>query len=510
MTRLVSLAIFSDVLTRCSTRRLFTSTRHTAIPLATASLAILLSGSACSVPDDPGVRPDQPGEAAPPDVHGGIAADVDLTVPIAQITSVVEIADGYHGVLVDKNHRIVELDARRVLDFQAELITLLEPSAQETDVTARALETHELTDSERILVQDVLISWMLEDEARAEKLGRLATMLRPHALGLAAADVTLFWKQHDALANFLFTELGISDHRVRKRPRGIEYLQQCAANGVPLPPDWGPSWVWQGDLPRAKNLLRFGRPTKVYTYEDPNVPGICMALPRMINGTIEALGIICQGKSGKACFWDNRRFPDGGKIRGPLDMEMKILEVQNGNELVENCTDCHRGENVFLIHPGTPLDRGTASQSDAWYTPISAQSTWVNPPPFLGRGQSTCAGCHAIPDLGGLFCMAVLGPAANMTMAPPPFPKPTGWGAAQADLLSMRQACCGNDTCGSFCGDGACNGGEDSCNCLADCPDDPNSCSACECDEPGGNCWCDAACATFGDCCGNKFNVCGT
>ncbi|MBL8741904.1 MAG: hypothetical protein JNK04_12440, partial [Myxococcales bacterium] len=44
--------------------------------------------------------------------------------------------------------------------------------------------------------------------------------------------------------------------------------------------------------------------------------------------------------------------------------------------------------------------------------------------------------------------------------------------------------------------------------CL-DCPDDPNSCSTCECGSIGGSCYCDEACITSGDCCANAVAFCG-
>jgi hypothetical protein len=53
------------------------------------------------------------------------------------------------------------------------------------------------------------------------------------------------------------------------------------------------------------------------------------------------------------------------------------------------------------------------------------------------------------------------------------------------------------------CGNGACEPNEDSCSCAADCPDDPNSCSTCQCGSSGGTCWCDSACVEYGDCCAN-------
>lgn len=53
------------------------------------------------------------------------------------------------------------------------------------------------------------------------------------------------------------------------------------------------------------------------------------------------------------------------------------------------------------------------------------------------------------------------------------------------------------------CGDGVCQATEDSCSCVADCPDDPNSCSPCQCGNSGGSCYCDSDCVNFGDCCAN-------
>lgn len=65
---------------------------------------------------------------------------------------------------------------------------------------------------------------------------------------------------------------------------------------------------------------------------------------------------------------------------------------------------------------------------------------------------------------------------------------------------------CTHNTIGCFtavCGDGQCNGNEDSCTCPTDCPDDPNMCSSCECGGFSGNCACDVDCIYFGDCCPN-------
>jgi hypothetical protein len=73
---------------------------------------------------------------------------------------------------------------------------------------------------------------------------------------------------------------------------------------------------------------------------------------------------------------------------------------------------------------------------------------------------------------------------------------------------------CTNEACGQLdacvtgvCGDGLCDNTENSCDCPADCPDDPGTCSACECGDFGGGCYCDELCFMFGDCCANICDV---
>ena len=71
--------------------------------------------------------------------------------------------------------------------------------------------------------------------------------------------------------------------------------------------------------------------------------------------------------------------------------------------------------------------------------------------------------------------------------------------------------CEGGDPPGTGCGNGVCEtaAGETPCSCPTDCPNDPNSCEACECGTSGGSCYCDAACTQYGDCCANACQACG-
>ena len=95
------------------------------------------------------------------------------------------------------------------------------------------------------------------------------------------------------------------------------------------------------------------------------------------------------------------------------------------------------------------------------------------------NGPEACEGA----DLGGQTCQS-LGYSGGGTL--------------------KCSATCNPDVSGCVnivCGNGQCQPGEDSCNCPGDCPDDPNSCSSCQCGLSGGNCYCDDACVIFGDCC---------
>jgi hypothetical protein len=75
----------------------------------------------------------------------------------------------------------------------------------------------------------------------------------------------------------------------------------------------------------------------------------------------------------------------------------------------------------------------------------------------------------------------------------------SGGGSLSCSSCSFNTGGCVN----MVCGDGVCQPGEDSCNC-ADCPDDPFSCSPCQCGSNGGGpCWCDQFCLQNGDCCAN-------
>jgi hypothetical protein len=176
---------------------------------------------------------------------------------------------------------------------------------------------------------------------------------------------------------------------------------------VPVPPDFGdPKWTFQDRLDPNFSFVQDSRNSvaEVWTYTDPNVPGLCVGLPRILNATggIDLFGIICQSETtGRACFWDNVDRWTNTQLTSEQSKHMKIAAIQDGDLLGENCTNCHRGENVFVIHPRTAVDLRDEFDTDPeadWYKPISSQTIWGNPGPM--EGLTRCSGCHQLPELG--------------------------------------------------------------------------------------------------------------
>jgi len=236
------------------------------------------------------------------------------------------------------------------------------------------------------------------------------------------------------------------------------YIADCIRAKVPIPPPWGDTrWKQQQpDLPANRNFAGpSGDTTQVWTYSDQF--GICFALPRLTAGSIRALGIICQSKeTGKACFWDNIRKSNATKIVGADTVGMKVQDMQDGSQLDQNCTECHRGDNAFIIHVDTslavkpPLDPNPVDDAKP-YEPLSgdpSRAGWGNPPSTLGLEGSQCDRCHIMPELTAAYCETVLKPSIGVTMPPnddSPPPPPTVQGVwdpeFKDDVTKLSQRC---------------------------------------------------------------------
>jgi hypothetical protein len=220
---------------------------------------------------------------------------------------------------------------------------------------------------------------------------------------------------------------------------GEAYVAQCRSESVPTPPEFpSPHWGMPRTLEPEFNLV--ASPGDVMVYAWQNADGVCYALPRV--GAMQ-LGIICQSRrTGKACFYDNLR--PTSRLRIDWTRETIVpAEVQNGNDLTEECTECHRGGNAFIIHPGSALQiPGINTHPEVRYTPIGGRD-FVNPGPLSlpaltePATQASCDGCHEIPHTSAGYC-GVLGKALRTTM--PPDETPVGWDVPSTHAYYLHMA----------------------------------------------------------------------
>lgn len=211
---------------------------------------------------------------------------------------------------------------------------------------------------------------------------------------------------------------------------GQAYINECAAAGVPIPPDWGNAkWKYRNRI--TNPMISTSLAAHVYYYESTAPRGICMALPRVSSsGRVELLGIICQGNdTNKACFWDNPTFTLPG-----LTTPKPLANFTGGAGLLGQtggvCTSCHAGENAFNIVPNTATDLsslGISTKPNDYVAPLIAQSWPQNSRPNTIAGA--CDVCHSKAVVGRLpqfstevsgFCDAVLRHTFNNSTMPPP------------------------------------------------------------------------------------------
>lgn len=213
---------------------------------------------------------------------------------------------------------------------------------------------------------------------------------------------------------------------------GADYVKECAAAGVPIPPPIGQfdpagltGWKSYGFIPQSSQFI-VGSPAELRSYQSDK--GMCFALPRYTDGTkteVQLDGVICLSKTTAAvCIWDNQKngksfkFPAGTKVPiGVPDPSINpAMQYQAGGKDIEGgeggvCTGCHAGENPYIIHPKVDLGGGLLmgklglpTFAADRYRPLVA-ATWPQnassepdanvPPP--------CSDCHTKDDGGGRF-----------------------------------------------------------------------------------------------------------
>ena len=379
-----------------------------------------------------------------------------------------------HGGIWDAKGREIEPSPEFVIDAQRfYLKRLYQESDQKLQTELKAkLQRFEslkdLTQQEQILVNSALIAWLI-DAVKPRDAAHLASKngaLRNKIFRISAQQAA---KPISKELLRVLDEEGLIKFLSATTAGGAAYIQECLANGVPTPPDWGPvapgrpTWTRVGSL-STKFIVR-GQPAEVYVYEsrEPEPDGICLALPRYAADTssapITALGIICLGRGrerSRSCFWDNvnvtpeppladitTRFRFSFEIRRgesvPLSRFAGGADLFGGNGV---CSDCHAGNNPFIVHPGDAMDLGSRLLPRNWPEPMVDPRWPQNPgPTTLLEGvpristDRTCLECHnslrrlqfpeVSTDLRG-YCMTVLRDALGIGFDPtPPIPPAT-------------------------------------------------------------------------------------
>ena len=272
---------------------------------------------------------------------------------------------------------------------------------------------------------------------------------------------------------------------------GQAYIDECTAADVPIPPSIGvldpagtAGWKSLGFIPTAEQFI-VGTPAEVRIFKSSK--GMCIALPRYSDGTktiVDLDGVICLSRTtSKVCFWDNQMSGSGFSFAAGTQIPIGLANLavdpmgryQAGGAELEGgsggvCTDCHAGENPYIIHPLADLDpgAGTLLMGDLADPPLNLPTFAPNryvplvpaswPQNNLSHAEAfvpgVCVGCHRKPVAGGIagrfphlsvdlngtpgFCKTVLKQAIQKTMPPG---SPPGSEAGNSDVIDFQNWC---------------------------------------------------------------------
>ncbi|MFK7995267.1 MAG: hypothetical protein AB8B87_14075 [Granulosicoccus sp.] len=406
-----------------------------------------------------------------------------------------------HGALFDKSRTQIKITREFIQHAQSNLLKKAEnQSTREAKYRyaeiREKLHGFEMDDFHRAYTNAGLIQLLSEGAENKRSTGLslleenagLKSQIR-HAFGSP-----LHWKRNtlkafDASIIRLWTEVNLIDYIIIDLAHLLsnDYIRSCREEGVPVPTFFGGSgWtksafdadgpggaLLEGEL--VNEFILEGSKSIVWGWESNNPRGSCIALPRGNGVSASTVGVICQANdSPKACFFDNVN-DDGSKFTVTEGDVIAMNRFATGPQLVAmggptgKCAACHRGENAFIIHPGTALDltaQGFNLQSSSgWYEPLFGPNPgegWVNPPrstalDTVGLGTTTvyipfvpgfnitanvadrgCNSCHQLPELqpadsfcGSSWSAGFLQLASERTM-PPPTEPPANWDSMQS------------------------------------------------------------------------------
>jgi hypothetical protein len=348
-----------------------------------------------------------------------------------------------HGAMFDRHGKELEVTLEFVAKAQSWYRRQLELALPEKDRAALPqLETRlkaglALDGADKLMADQQVLSWMVARIPRARGLARV-----PGKLALLERKLRQLTK--DRIGPKLDERLKLLDPELKRKPdvvflatinKGELYNKECADASVPIPPPINQmasasqpfGWTSQGFIPRDQQFI-VGSPAEVRTYEDGN--GVCVALPRYdetdgdptTNETSVAKldGVICLSKvSAKTCFWDNTNDANPLGFDIPAGTVVPIGFAGSGGGLYQAggaeiefklggvCTDCHAGENPFVVHPEADIGGGLLFGELDWrspqrYIPIVGGSWPQNLQSHsLATVPTGCKTCHTQTGTGG-------------------------------------------------------------------------------------------------------------
>ncbi len=421
-----------------------------------------------------------------------VQAFLALVVPMAALAQDVEpiTAFGHGGFFGPDGKQIpvtIDFVTKAQAYYKAKLVSAL-PAAKKkvfASYESRVMSGIEANSQDRLILQHQSIEWLLANTSSPKLMQQYAGKLRAlrQALNYKVPDQATageaeklepYTPSPQVMQRLASPQLRLMNLKLTPDPGGVHvlsatinsgqaYINECSAAGVPTPPtinvmdpNGTAGWRSEGFIPTVSQFI-VGTPAELRSFKSSAPEGMCFALPRYTDAsksTVALDGVICTGRqTSKVCFWDNQmsgvgfNFPAGTQI--PIGVPSAPGgQYQGGGKEIEFgsggiCTDCHAGENPYIIHPKVnlapsgpavlweslsqaprnlptmPVNRYDPLVGGTWPQNQSSQAASTLPP--------TCAGCHfkgfagRFPHLSNQiqqYCSVVLSQAITKTMPP--------------------------------------------------------------------------------------------
>jgi len=352
-----------------------------------------------------------------------------------------------HGAMLDINGKRIDISNAFMRRAQAYYLSTLEKQASVWNLILlkRYIKTLQKIPT-RFRVDDaqrdaLTINWLLQrlplKQVEPIKL-KVRTLNSRYLIDVLKLDLKKYKIDYETgLPQYLLPYAGgdkMAFSRQITNASGNAYVEECRKVGVPIPPDFNAGnwdsgdWTHNGAI--DPDFLASTSVADVYYHRSDSPKGSCIALPRRDGDAVSIMGIICLGQeTGKACFWD--------KTNAGFNEPLTVSDFVGGVDLFAGtCSDCHAGENPFIVHPQSSLNIGIdALSSPSWHDPLMKPSWPQNPGPLtlldlvpLDSDDNSCLDCHTsmyagrFPQVGVLpnYCFSVLAPAIAQTMPPRP------------------------------------------------------------------------------------------